>query len=134
MKLKAHLTFFNSILRLPHFHSIIHIFLVDGAGCSQQVGFAKHVSTVMHARKLLNSCATNFYFQNWEQNSVAKYILVPFTDCTFAPLLWSNKWCPAMLKWYLKKLGIHLCKSLIFTLSAMMDKICLQDLQWSVLL
>ena len=64
MKLKAHLTFFISILRLSHFLSIIttYIFLADGAGHSQQVGFAEHVFTVMHTRKPLNGCVTNLFF------------------------------------------------------------------------
>ena len=39
-----------------------------------------------------------------------------------------------MLKRYLDKLSIHLCKSLKFTLSVMMDKICLRELHWCALL
>ena len=56
MKLKGIFTFFISKLRLPHLHNIIptYIFLADGAGLSQQVGFPEHVfeaSQAMHTKK-----------------------------------------------------------------------------------
>ena len=53
MKLKGLFTFFISKLRLPHLHNIIptYIFLADGAGLSQQVGFAEHVFEAMHTKK-----------------------------------------------------------------------------------
>ena len=63
----AHLTFFTSILGLPHFHTKIktYIFLADGAGRSRQVGFAEHVFTEVHAKKPLNGCVANFYLRKF---------------------------------------------------------------------
>ena len=75
MKLKGLLTFFTSIWRLPHFHSIIttYIFLANVA--KTELGVLSKLDSQNMYLLQLNGCVTNFYFRNWERKFMFTYFL-----------------------------------------------------------
>ena len=102
MKLKGLFTFFSSIWRLPHFHSIIttYIFLVNVA--KTELGVLSKLDSQNMYLWQLNGCVTNFYFRNWQRKFMCTDFLwlenhEPLILC-FHLTSWRPYWCPKTMK------------------------------------